>query len=183
MKLTKESMPPPKTISATRRKRGLDLLDEGTLEDIKRYATYSLFRKTILVTMANTMDSKDVGELQSIFLPELKRILNKGEHKDANDETVENIFNAIDYDQSGEVHYKEFVAAFSESQGLITHDRLRDTFDRIDSSGKGYIVHDDLGSILGGNYDKEAVDKMIEEADFKKNGQVDFEEFLQLMYA
>eukprot|EP00551_Chaetoceros_affinis_P011130 CAMPEP_0203667244 /NCGR_PEP_ID=MMETSP0090-20130426/4119_1 /ASSEMBLY_ACC=CAM_ASM_001088 /TAXON_ID=426623 /ORGANISM="Chaetoceros affinis, Strain CCMP159" /LENGTH=929 /DNA_ID=CAMNT_0050531357 /DNA_START=665 /DNA_END=3454 /DNA_ORIENTATION=- len=195
MKLTKERMPPPTTISATRRKKGLDILDQDALESIKRYATYSLFRKTILVTMANTMDSKDVGELQKLFLmidtnqsgsislPELQAAFNKDNHKDLDDEVIENIFKAIDYDSSGDIHYKEFVAAFSESQGLITYDRLTDTFDRIDSSGKGYILHDDLKNILGENYNKETVDKMIEEGDFKKNGQVDFEEFLQLMYA
>ena len=76
-------------------------------------------------------------------------MLFKAHDKDMSDEQIDNIFAAIDYDQSGDIHYKEFVAAFSESQGLITHDRLRDTFDRIDSSGKGYIVHDDLKNILG----------------------------------
>lgn len=195
MKLySKERLPPPSTIATKRKKSGhLDLFNKDILVDIKRFADYSLFKKTILVTMANTMDSKDVGKLRELFLmidtnqsgtitlPELKDALHKIEDPDLDDENVENIFAAIDYDGSGHIHYAEFIAAFSESQDLITHDRLEDSFDRIDSTGKGYISHDDLKNILGENHTKEAVNKMIEEGDFKKNGKIDFDEFLQLM--
>jgi len=69
----------------------------------------------------------------------------------------------------------------SESQGLITVDRLADTFDRIDSQGKGFISHQDLHNLLGEAYTEEVIDNMIKEGDFKQNGQVDFDEFLQFM--
>ena len=193
VKYTKERLPPPKTISASRKKRGAMLLDKNILDDIKRFAKYSLFKKTILVTLANTMDGKDVGEARELFLmidtnqsgtislPELKAVLSKADSNEMSDANIEKIFEAIDYDQSGEVHYAEFLAAFAKSQGLITYDRLADSFDRIDRKGKGFISHDDLKHILGENYTKEIVDSMIEEGDIKKNGQVDFEEFVQLM--
>ncbi len=60
-------------------------------------------------------------------------------------------------------------------------ERLSDAFDRIDAEGKGHISHGDLKNILGHNYSKDMVDKMIEEGDFKKNGLVDYDEFVQLM--
>ena len=65
-------------------------------------------------------------------------------------------------------------ASFSsvESQGLITMGSLGDAFDRIDSDGKGYISRDDLKNILGDNYREDVVDRMLDEADYKKNGQV-----------
>jgi len=193
VKYTKEKLPPPDTIAATLKKRGSMLLDKDILDDIKRFAQYSLFKKTILVTLANTMDSKDVGEVRDLFLmidtnqsgtitlPELKVVLSKADSNDMNDENIEKLFAAIDYDQSGDIHYAEFLAAFAESQGLITYDRLEDSFDRIDRHGKGYISHDDLQYILGENYTKETVDQMIEEGDINKNGKIDFEEFVQLM--
>lgn len=193
---TKERLPPPETIAATLKKRQSLLLDKHVLADIKRYAQYSLFKKTILVTVANTMDHKDVGIVSELFLmidtnqsgtislPELKAVLNKAD-EDSNekmsDENIEKLFSAIDYDGSGDIHYAEFIAAFAESQGLITIDRLEDSFDRIDRQGKGFISHDDLHYILGGNYSKETVDEMIKEGDFNKNGQIDFDEFVQLM--
>jgi len=37
--------------------------------------------------------------------------------------------------------------------------------------------------MLGSDYDKETVDKMIEEGDFKKNNQIDYEELLQYMFS
>mmetsp|Transcript_7902 Transcript_7902/g.8712 ORF Transcript_7902/g.8712 Transcript_7902/m.8712 type:complete len:778 (+) Transcript_7902:100-2433(+) len=193
LKYTKGSLPPVSSITSMRRKNKFEIFDNDVLDDMKRFAQYSLFKKTIFVTMANTMDHKDVGRLQEIFvmidtnhsgtisLPELQKALHKSDSNDLDDNTIKDIFDAIDYDRSGEVHYAEFLAAFSENQGLITVDRLADTFDRIDSQGKGYITHEDLQILLGGNYSIEMVDNMIEEGDFKKNGQVDFDEFLQFM--
>jgi len=49
---------------------------------------------------------------------------------------------------------------------------LGDAFDRIDSDGKGYISRTDLKNILGDNYQENVVDQMLDEADYKKNGQV-----------
>ena len=87
-----------------------------------------------------------------------------------------------DPDAERDRHYAEFLAALAESHGLVTLDRLTEAFDRIDTDGKGYITHDDLKTILGKDYDKETVDQMIEEGDFKKNGKIDYEELLQLMF-
>ena len=49
---------------------------------------------------------------------------------------------------------------------------LGDAFDRIDSDGKGYISRNDLKNILGDNYREDVVDQMLDESDYKKNGQV-----------
>lgn len=49
---------------------------------------------------------------------------------------------------------------------------LCDAFDRIDSDGKGFISRTDLKNILGDNYQEDVVDQMLDEADYKKNGQV-----------
>ena len=195
---TKKFMPPPSTVSEKRRKQKLTLLDEDFIEDITRYAQYSLFQRSILVTIANTMDLTDVGELKDFFLMldttfsgsitllELKTELSKSESVDMNDERIEKIFNTIDYDRSGHIHYREFLAAMLMSQGLLTIDRLEDSFDRIDSQGKGFISHYDLKQYFFGSDSKERLskkrlDSMIEEGDFNKNGQIDFDEFLQLM--
>ena len=61
-------------------------------------------------------------------------------------------------------------------------ERLQDAFDSIDSDGKGFISKGDLRAILGADANEETVKEMIEEADFKKNGQIDYDEFLKLMF-
>lgn len=161
-------------------------------EEFQRFCSYGRMKKTILITMAQTMDTKDVGELERIFLAadtEDTGTLNFMEFKNAihkvnpsvEEKMIEKMFKGVDQDRSGQIHYAEFVAALAESHGLVTMDRLAEAFDRIDSEGKGYISHDDLKMVLGKDYDQELVNQMIEEADFKKNGQVDYEELMRLM--
>ncbi len=170
-----------------------DIFDRDIMEDIIRFTKYGLLKKTALIALANTMDRKDVGRLSELFLMvdtdqtgtisphELKRAIKELDIEDLNDELIENIFHGIDHDQSGQIHYAEFLAALAEGAGLVTEERINDAFDRIDSEGKGYISHRDLQHILGENYNAELANKMIEEGDFKKNGRVDYDEFLSLM--
>mmetsp|Transcript_6022 Transcript_6022/g.17593 ORF Transcript_6022/g.17593 Transcript_6022/m.17593 type:complete len:161 (+) Transcript_6022:1752-2234(+) len=102
--------------------------------------------------------------------------------KHMDDKTIEKLFQGIDVDRSGQIHYNEFIAAVVESQGLITMEHLAVAFDRLDSSGKGYISKDDLRNMLGVDCDENMVNKMMDEADMKKNGQIDYDEFLRLMF-
>lgn len=167
---------------------------EVNMKDIARFCDCGLLKQTVLITMANTMDRAEVGDLQQLFLlvdsentgticiDELKTAFVKLGLPDQDDETLHKIFSVIDHDNSGQIHYAEFLAALAESHGLVTTDRLADAFDRIDTDGKGFITHADLKAILGENYKVDVVDKMIEEADFKKNGQVDYDELLELMF-
>mmetsp|Transcript_12801 Transcript_12801/g.19847 ORF Transcript_12801/g.19847 Transcript_12801/m.19847 type:complete len:409 (+) Transcript_12801:72-1298(+) len=182
------------TITAKRRDDKLkEKSDEIDFNDITRFCEYGSMKKTILTAMAHTIDRKDVSRLSEIFLEvdtedvgtlsfkELQKAFKKI-NPSASEETMKKMFQGIDQDNSGQIHYAEFIAALAESQGLITKDRLAEAFDRIDKEGKGYISHDDLKMVLGKDYDKKKVDAMIKEADFKKNGQVDYEELLELMF-
>mmetsp|Transcript_12921 Transcript_12921/g.28099 ORF Transcript_12921/g.28099 Transcript_12921/m.28099 type:complete len:787 (-) Transcript_12921:162-2522(-) len=164
------------------------------MEEIERYTKFGFMKKTILITMANTMDRGDVGKLREIFLKAdtedtgtitLRELIAAFRElsPEVDEKRVEELFFGIDRDKSGHIHYAEFLAALAESHGLVTLDRLTEAFDRIDTDGKGYITHDDLKSILGKDYDKGTVDEMIEEGDFKKNNKIDYEELLQLMFS
>jgi len=170
-----------------------NIFDHDIMEDIIRFTKYGLLKKTALIALANTMDRKDVGGLSELFLMvdtdqtgtisphELEKAFQNLKMESMNEELMENIFAGIDHDQSGQIHYAEFLAALAEGAGLVTKERISDAFDRIDNEGKGYISHQDLQNILGENYEIELANKMIEEGDFKKNGRVDYDEFVQLM--
>lgn len=167
---------------------------EINVDDVERYTQFGLLKKTILITMANTMDRSDVGKLREIFidadtentgtitLQELITSIRKVS-PDIDEGRAKVVFSGIDRDKSGHIHYAEFLAALAESHGLITLDRLSEAFDRIDTDGKGFITHEDLKTILGKDYDKDTVDKMIEEGDFKKNNKIEYDELLQLMFS
>jgi len=167
---------------------------EVNMSDIARFCECGLLKQTVLITMANTMDRGEVGDLQELFLlvdsentgtisiSELKEAFEKLGLPNLADKELNKIFSVIDHDHSGQIHYAEFLAALAESHGLVTLDRLADAFDRIDTNGKGFITHDDLKAILGENYRADVVDRMIEEGDFKKNGKIDYDELQQLMF-
>lgn len=164
------------------------------MDEIERYTKFGFMKKTILLTMANTMDRSELVRLREIFLKadtndtgtitlqELLAAFRKVS-PDVDVARVENLFIGMDRDKSGHIHYAEFLAALAESHGLVTLDRLTEAFDRLDTDGKGYIDRDDLKKVLGKEYDEVTVDKMIEEGDFKKNNKIDYEELLQLMFS
>eukprot|EP00555_Chaetoceros_dichaeta_P002494 CAMPEP_0198251964 /NCGR_PEP_ID=MMETSP1447-20131203/2614_1 /TAXON_ID=420782 /ORGANISM="Chaetoceros dichaeta, Strain CCMP1751" /LENGTH=672 /DNA_ID=CAMNT_0043937099 /DNA_START=104 /DNA_END=2122 /DNA_ORIENTATION=+ len=167
---------------------------EINMDDIARFCECGLLKQTVLITMANTMDRAEVGDLEDLFLlldsdntgticiKELREAFIKLGLPSIKDEKLQQIFSVIDHDNSGQIHYAEFLAALAESHGLVTTDRLADAFDRIDTNGKGFITHEDLKAILGENYKSDVVENMIQEADFKNNGKVDYDELLQLMF-
>lgn len=133
-----------------------------------------------LAQLFSAMDEDNEGTITLLDLKEaLKRM---GSDKHLDDRTIEKLFNGIDVDKSGLIHYHEFLAAVIESLGLVTVDNLADAFNRMDTDGKGYISKEDLKKLLGTDYNEKLVDKMIREADKKRNGQVHYDEFLRLMF-
>lgn len=158
--------------SSNAKKRDRTRMDTGMVAGMSRFVLYGELKKTILMTMAHTMDKSSMKELQEIFtnldsdgagtvsLVDLKNAL-KRMHSDKHltDETLEKLFHGIDVDHSGQIHYQEFLAAIVESQGLITMEHLADAFDRLDGDEKGYISADDLKNLLGTDYNEEKVSR------------------------
>ena len=86
----------------------------------------------------------------------------------------------MDIDDSGLIHYTEFLAATLETQGHIEEERLAEAFDRLDADDSGYITKQNLRGILGTEYTKEKVETLLSEADIDQNGKISFEEFVAL---
>ena len=84
-------------------------------------------------------------------------------------------------DRTNQISYTEFLAASVEAMGLSREEELAEAFDRLDSDDSGFISHENLKEILGSAYDAKEVERMIEEGDFKRNGRVDYDEFMKLM--
>ena len=71
-------------------------------------------------------------------------------------------------------------SAFSESQ----MEELRASFDECDKGKTGFISVGDLQSVvrtLGFSYGPEAIREMIDRFDLKRSGEIDFEEFVEMM--
>ena len=92
------------------------------------------------MVVAYKSTTEEIGHLRDIFqqfdklgngeitMPEFKALYQ--EHYDFTDEELENLFNGIDLDGTGVIHYIEFLAATIESRGSIDEDRLAEAFDR-----------------------------------------------------
>ena len=93
----------------------------------------------------------------------------------------EDLFRSLDMDGTGRVNYLEFLAATVPSNVLKDETKLRYAFNRIDCDNSGYISNDNLRELMGADYCSADVDAMIASADIKRNGHIDFEEFLALM--
>eukprot|EP00937_MAST-01D_sp_MAST-1D-sp2_P004670 g4670.t1 len=93
----------------------------------------------------------------------------------------EALFRSLDMDGTGRVNYLEFLAATVPSAVLQDRAMLRLAFDRLDADGSGFISKTNLREMMGSDYTAAEVDRMIESADIKRTGHVDFDEFLELM--
>jgi len=92
------------------------------------------------------------------------------------------MFKAVDVDNSGTLDYTEFVMATMNEKDLITNDRLKAAFRLFDKDGNGTISPDEIKEVLGfGEGDTEMIDKLIEEVDENKDGEIQFEEFCAMM--
>jgi len=178
------------------RKYARKRMNSVMVKGIRDFAKFGDFKKKILVTMAHTMDKGELGELGEMFISmdtdnegtispkEFREALmlqrEKGE-KGLTDEVISEIFRGLDHDESGQLHYMEFLAAVAESQGLITQERLIETFDRLDSDNSGFITVDNLREILGTDFDDEVVAELVKGADENSDGRIDYEEFCKIV--
>jgi len=170
-------------------------METKMLNGISFYSSksYGEFKKRVLLAMAYHMDQTSISELRDIFfeidndnfgtltIEEFKGALDKmhaDKHLTAS--AIEKMFKGIDVDGTGKVGYHEFLAALLESQGMITTERIAETFERIDSEGKGFISKENLKSILGSDYNPKLVDKiMIQEG---RDGRINYEDFLRMFH-
>jgi len=160
------------------------------VSSLKNFSEYSKLRKAALMVVAHRSESIEISKMRSAFmeidtskegnitLDELKTVLSRF---GSSTEEVEQIFMGLDVDGTGKIGYTEFLAATLEAQGFAKEDSLLEAFDRLDSDDSGFISEDNLRDILGSAYDPAEVKQMIADADLKKNGRVDYDEFLALM--
>lgn len=86
-----------------------------------------------------------------------------------------------DVDKDDVIRYTEFIASVLETRGRIDEAKLADAFDHLDSDHSGFISKADLRKVLGNIGTAEYVDRLINEADLDKDGQISYDEFKQYL--
>ena len=129
-----------------------------------------------LQALFKEFDLKKTGEIsKDIFYKKLIELYGENEGKDICDK----IFQRLDLDGSGEISYDEFLSAMIDGKKVLTEDRLEKAFKMFDKDGNGLLSIDEIIEVFGG--DASYWKKIIEEVDSNNDGEVDFNEFKQIM--
>jgi len=92
-------------------------------------------------------------------------------------------------DGNGTIDFTEFIemmpAAAAREKDVDAEDEMLEAFKVFDSDGNGMISSEELRQImhnLGEKLTTEEVDEMVREADIDGDGQINYEEFVRMMF-
>jgi calmodulin len=94
-----------------------------------------------------------------------------------------------DVDGNGTIDFSEFIqmmpAATKNERDEDAEEEMLEAFKVFDSDGNGMISSDELRQImanLGEKLTNEEVEEMVKEADIDGDGQINYEEFVRMMF-
>lgn len=103
--------------------------------------------------------------------------------KEAAVEEVKKIMSQVDVNNSGFIDYTEFITACSAKEELLSKENIDSAFRILDADCSGKITANELKEYLstGNNVRKEVWDGLIREVDQNGDGEIDLEEFKNMM--
>ena len=164
------------------------------LSTFKNFNKQSKLKQAALTAISVQASPDDIKELKTLFmsldvngdgsltLEELK----KGLAGKQNGEDLLAIMKGADTDGSGEINYTEFLAATIDANVFLREDYLRTAFNMFDKDRSGKIDNEEVialltGEDLGSHVSKTAIGAAMKEIDANGDGEIDFEEFMEMM--
>jgi calcium-dependent protein kinase len=164
------------------------------LSTFKNFNKQSKLKQAALTAISVQASPDDIKELKTLFmsldvngdgsltLEELK----KGLAGKQNGEDLLAIMKGADTDNSGEINYTEFLAATIDANVFLREDYLRTAFNMFDKDRSGKIDNEEVialltGEDLGSHVSKTAIGAAMKEIDANGDGEIDFEEFMEMM--
>mmetsp|Transcript_50169 Transcript_50169/g.92671 ORF Transcript_50169/g.92671 Transcript_50169/m.92671 type:complete len:549 (+) Transcript_50169:130-1776(+) len=171
--------------------REQQLADESLADALVSFSRQSQFKRACLSMMAWSLSATERAQVRDAFvamdadhtgtvkLSALKEIL--VENFELPDEKINDIVQALDYNNDEELNYSEFLAAMVSTRIEMHDDLLMNAFRRFDTDGTGYITVEDLRKVLGESFDGATVEELLREADACGKGKISAEEFIRYL--
>ena len=163
------------------------------LSFIKEYNKANQLKKIVLMFIASRIGDKEINDLKEAFkafdkdkdgqisLEEFKEGLKKLPGVKMKEEKMVEYFNSIDTDKSGKIDYTEFIAATLNKKNYLQKEKLFEAFSMLDINNKGKITKEEIKGILRLESKDKIITDLIEKADANKDGEIDYNEFLDFM--
>jgi calcium-dependent protein kinase len=167
------------------------------LNDLKSLRSASKLKKVALQVMVVQFNQNQIGDLRNIFnaldengdgmltMKEIREGLMRAGLQDITT-ALQQSLEDIDLDGSGLIDYSEFLAAALEKKHYLQEDACWNAFKFFDRDGDGCISVEELRQVLNSrNWEEEigeaALEQAMQEVDKNGDGQIDFDEFMEMM--
>lgn len=171
-----------------------DKLGKINLDAIKKFQHHKKLKQAALTAIAVTANPNDIKVLKDTFKAMDKNgdgcltfeELKIGLSDIKNAEEIMELMRAADTDHSGTINYTEFIAATIDAQVFTREENMRAAFQMFDTDNSGKIDAKEVRQLLEGDDYKshissDKIHQIIKEVDINGDGEIDFEEFLQMM--
>jgi len=171
-------------------------IKEDFMKRLSSFRSHSRLKKVALTVVAQQMKDGEIASLQNTFRSldqngdgmlspeEIKEGLTKQGMKVP--KALEDLLKSVDMNGSGTLDYTEFVAACLDKKLYMQRDVCWNAFRIFDLDGDGKITREELSKVLNGNSVKttlgeDKIESLIREVDEDGDGEIDFEEFVDMM--
>mmetsp|Transcript_117545 Transcript_117545/g.333109 ORF Transcript_117545/g.333109 Transcript_117545/m.333109 type:complete len:569 (-) Transcript_117545:138-1844(-) len=164
-------------------------LDMKVVESIIQFSKASKFRRICMSMMAWSLTSDqrqlvnaeflkiDKDKQGTISMYELKQVLQETVRID--NEEVQRIFSALDYNHNEQIDYSDFLAAMMSSRIVMHEGLLEQAFKRFDVDMSGEISVVELKRVLGGCCGEAEIQQIMRDADVSGDGKITIDEFME----
>ena len=165
-------------------------INDLSIQNLHNFKNASKIKKAMLTFIATRLKDKEIEKFKDIFmkidknkdgtltLDEMRQGLSTILQKDEIDE----IFKSIDSNNTGKIDYTEFLAASIDQKLYLREERLMEVFQMIDKNNSGKISKKEIKKALKlEGIDDESLKKVTETCDLNGDGEIDYNEFIDMM--